>query len=259
MTKVHHELRLLLTAVMFYTRIPVPRWVGHSDEALNQATRYFPMIGWIVGGGVGVVIWLASFVFPLSISVLLGMVAGILMTGAFHEDGFVDMCDGFGGGWTRERILTIMKDSRIGTFGTVGIALLLSLKFSALYVLGQANLSLLFITVIISHSTSRGIAATFIRTHPYVRDDPTSKAKPVAKRLSTKDLCIASGWAILPMIAFPHGLLLLSIVPCLLMRLYLGHYFTRWIGGYTGDCLGATQQLCEVTLLLTVLALWKFI
>ena len=163
------ELRVFFTVLMLYTRIPVPRWVGHSEEALSRATRYFPLIGWIVGGGTAVAIWLATAVFPLSVSVLLGMAASVLMTGAFHEDGWADTCDGFGGGWTQERILSIMQDSRIGTFGTVGLLLMLGLKFSALYALGQVDLSLLATSLVVSHSTSRGLAATFIRTHSYVR------------------------------------------------------------------------------------------
>ena len=108
------QFRVLLTAIMFYTRIPVPATLEYSPERLNRATRYFPLIGWIVGGvGAGVFYGL-SLILPLQVSVFLSMLATIFLTGAFHEDGFADFCDGFGGGYTREKILTIMKDSRIG-------------------------------------------------------------------------------------------------------------------------------------------------
>ncbi len=110
------QLRLLLTAVMFYTRLPVPRWVGHSDDQLNRATVYFPLIGWLVGGVAAGVYWGAAQLWPPLVAVLLSTGAGVLLTGAFHEDGLADTCDGFGGGWTRERILTIMKDSRVGKY-----------------------------------------------------------------------------------------------------------------------------------------------
>lgn len=251
------EIRLFFTALMFYTRIPVPKWVGHSPERLNRATRYFPLIGWIVGGSMAGVIYLSQWVFPLSISVMLGLVASVLMTGAFHEDGFADVCDGFGGGWTKEQILRIMKDSRLGTYGTIGLLLLMSSKFWVLYELGQKNLFLLLVTIIASHALSRGLAATFIRKHHYVREDAESKAKPVAQRLSSVDLLIAGGFALLPLVLFPHWWLVLSIIPALLIHWYLGGYFTRWIGGYTGDCLGATQQVGELAMVLGVLALWE--
>lgn len=252
-----HELKLFFTALMFYTRIPVPGWVGHSPEQLNRATRYFPLVGWVVGGSMAGVIYLGQWLFPLSVSLMLGLAASVLLTGAFHEDGFADVCDGFGGGWTKEQILRIMKDSRLGTYGTVGLLLLLGTKFWVLYELGQRNASLLLTTLIASHALSRGLAATFIRTHPYVREDADSKAKPVAQRLSSADLLIAGGFALLPLLLFPHGWFALSVVPTLLMRWYLGGYFTRRIGGYTGDCLGATQQLGELAMTVGVLAVWK--
>ena len=256
---VKRELTLFFTALMFYTRIPCPKWVGHSSGQLNEATRYFPLMGWIVGGSMAGTIYLALHLLPLSVSILLGLGVGILMTGAFHEDGWADVCDGFGGGWTKEQILLIMKDSRLGTYGTMGLLLLLGTKFWVLYEIGQRSMPLLLATIVASHSVSRGLAATFIRTHSYVRDDVGSKAKPIAQRLSLTNLWIASGLALVPLVAFPHALFVLSVLPAGLMRIYLGYYFKRWIGGYTGDCLGATQQLCEFTMILSVLALWTFI
>ena len=249
------ELTLFFTALMFYTRIPCPTWVGHSSGQLNEATRYFPLMGWIVGGGMAGVVYLAHIVFPLSVSVLLGLVTSVLMTGAFHEDGWADVCDGFGGGWTKEQILLIMKDSRLGTYGTIGLLLLMGTKFWVLYEIGQRSMVLLLATIVASHAVSRGLAATFIRTHTYVRDDTDGKAKPIAQRLSRTNVFIASGLALLPLVLFPQPFFVLSIVPAGLMRLYLGHYFNRWIGGYTGDCLGAAQQLGELTMILSVLGL----
>ena len=123
------ELKIFFTAVQYYTRIPCPRWVGHSQDQLNEASKYFPLMGWIVGGASAGVFYLAQFIFPVSISVLLSMAAGILLTGAFHEDGFADTCDGFGGGWTKAEVLEIMKDSRIGSYGTIGLVLILLSKF----------------------------------------------------------------------------------------------------------------------------------
>lgn len=123
------QLELFLTAVMFYTRIPCPAWVGHSEELLNEATIYFSVIGWLVGGVAGAVYWGAARLLGADVGLLISLVASVLLTSAFHEDSFADMCDGFGGGRTREKILAIMKDSRLGTYGAVG--LLLALKLGA--------------------------------------------------------------------------------------------------------------------------------
>ena len=119
------ELRIFFTAIMFYTRIPCPIWVDHSQEYLNKATRYFPLIGWIVGAVNVLIIYVCSFIFPTSICVIMALVASVLITGAFHEDGYADLCDGFGGGWTKPQILEIMKDSRVGTYAVVGLILLI--------------------------------------------------------------------------------------------------------------------------------------
>lgn len=260
------ELNIFFTAIMFYTRIPCPRWIKHDNAALNKATRYFPLIGWLVGGVAAVVFIFFSYLFNLSLGILFSMVATILLTGAFHEDGFADMCDGFGGGWTKKKIMLIMKDSRVGTYGLAGIGLLLAIKFFALHqliiILPPQQPLLLLIVFISAHALSRFTAATLIFTHSYARDTDDSKTKPVAQALSSLNLLVAAVFALLPLL----GLSLLSqqpffialLVPLFLLKVYLGRYFTRWIGGYTGDCLGATQQLAEVIVYLFLIIVWKF-
>ncbi|MBI3052601.1 MAG: adenosylcobinamide-GDP ribazoletransferase, partial [Betaproteobacteria bacterium] len=127
-----YQLRLVLTAIQYFTRLPVPRWVGYSERQLNDASRYFPLVGILVGLFTGVVFVLTLRVFPQPIAVLLAMLSGILLTGGFHEDGLTDTCDGFGGGRDRPQILAIMKDSRVGSYGVLGLAFALLLKLSAL-------------------------------------------------------------------------------------------------------------------------------
>lgn len=258
-----HELRLFFVALQFYTRLPVPAWVGYSESALNQATRYLPLVGWLVGAVTGLV-WLAgTYLIDADTGLLLGMTASVLLTGAFHEDGFADVCDGFGGGWTKERILTIMKDSRVGTYGVVGLVLLLGLKFSVLRHMGGLVLSqpvLLLAYLVSAHALSRFMAVTVIRTHVYVRETDDSKAKPVAQTIGPAILVVAGVWAGLPLLVttwLTEQPLLLLLVPLLYgVKMGLTRYFTRWIGGYTGDCLGATQQVCEVSFYLFSAALW---
>ena len=123
------EIRIFFTALMFYTRIPCPSSTDHHPDYINKATRYFPLIGWIVGGLSFLAFLGSSYVFNTSISVVISLIIGVLVTGAFHEDGLADVVDGFGGGWTKQKILDIMKDSRIGAFGAISLVLLFLLKY----------------------------------------------------------------------------------------------------------------------------------
>jgi len=251
------QLRLLLTAVMFYTRLPCPRWVGYEPGQLNRATVYFPLIGWLVGAVAAGVYWGAARYWSAPVAVLLSTGAGVLLTGAFHEDGLADVCDGFGGGWTRERILDIMKDSRVGTYGLVGLGLVLAIKtavLSSAAVPLRAGLSvpaLLFV----AHPLSRLTALTFVRTLPYARADlADGKAKPVAQSMPNGRLAAAASLGLLPLLTLARQApeLLWVLLPLLVLQLVLGRWFMRWLGGYTGDCLGATQQLAEVLIYLTL-------
>jgi len=251
--------QLILTAIMFYTRIPVPKNINHSDELLNKSTKYFPLMGWIVGGFGALVFYLSLFILPFTISVVLSMVATILLTGAFHEDGFADTCDAFGGGWTKGKILEIMKDSRIGTYGTVGLILILFAKFLCL---SSISVNEIPYVLFASHALSRFSAAGMIFFSRYVRDDAQSKSKPVGKNLSISDLTIAFIFGVTPLLllsyltSYWYLTLILTAIPVIF---FLKRYFEKWIGGFTGDTLGATQQVSEIVIYLTFIALTRFV
>ncbi|WP_108802548.1 adenosylcobinamide-GDP ribazoletransferase [Aquimarina sp. Aq107] len=250
------EIHIFFTALMFFTRIPCPKWVNHDPGYLRKSSKYFPLVGILIGGIGASIFYGFSFLFSLEISLLLSMFSTIYATGAFHEDGFADVCDGFGGGWTKEKILLIMKDSRLGTYGTIGILLLLAIKFSALREIAPIYIPLVIIS---GHSLSRFIATTLIFTHPYVRDTEDSKAKPAAKSMSVSMLMISAFFGIVPLVFFLNPLILLTLIPMYLSKMFLAAKFKKWIGGQTGDCAGAVQQLSEVVFYLSILALWKYI
>jgi adenosylcobinamide-GDP ribazoletransferase len=256
-----NEIRIFFTALMFYTRIPCPKWVDHSAEYLNKATRYLPLVGILVGGISALVFYGAQFVLPLSVSVILSLLAGIFTTGAFHEDGLADVCDGFGGGWTKEKILLIMKDSSIGAYGAIGLILLFSLKITLLLSVPAVMIPVVLIS---GHALSRFVALTFIFSHTYARDDDSSKSKPVAQKPPMFNLFIAAFFGVIPLLLFGNPLVFFLIIPMFLVKWYLGWYFKKWVGGYTGDCLGATQQIVEVVFYLSFVVLnkvqlWNFI
>jgi adenosylcobinamide-GDP ribazoletransferase len=243
------ELRYFFTALGYFTRVPVPRWVGYEPHYLNAAARYFPLVGVLVGG-LGALVYLTALrVFPPSVAVLLSMAATLLVTGAFHEDGLADCCDAFGGAYTREDVLRIMHDSRIGAFGAIALVIALALKWQTLAALPPFRAAGLMIA---AHAASRTCAISYLATLDYVRAE--GKAKPVAQRLSGA----AFAWAALcglPALLWPDwrfacaALMMLAV-----LRFAMGRYFVRRLGGYTGDCLGFAQQISELAIYLLGLA-----
>lgn len=253
------EIKIFFTAVMFYTRIPCPKWIDHSEFYLNKATRYFPVIGWVVGAVTAITLYACFGILPLSLTVIFSTISGILLTGAFHEDGFADVCDGFGGGWSKQKILDIMKDSRIGAYGVIGITSMFSLKLFALYEIARLDIILCCKVLLLAHTLSRFAAIILRKNLEYVRENEDSKAKPIAKQTNFKDYLLAFLFSLVPLILFKTAMILLLFIPVIITVLYLRYYFKKWIGGYTGDCLGTVQQLTEVILYISFLILWKYI
>jgi adenosylcobinamide-GDP ribazoletransferase len=244
-----NELRYFFTALGYFTRVPVPRWVGYEPHYLNAAARYFPLIGVLVGATGAIVYMAALRIFPVGVAVLLSMAVTLLITGAFHEDGLADCVDAFGGGYTREDTLRIMHDSRIGAFGAIALVIALALKWQALVSLPPLRAAWLMIA---AHAASRACAISYLVTLDYVRAE--GKAKPVAQRMTHG----AFGCAILvgmPWLFWPQWRLgCITLVVLLVLRVALGRYFVRRIGGYTGDCLGFAQQIFELAIYLVGLA-----
>lgn len=238
-------MHIFFTALMFFTRIPVPASLPYSPGLLNKALRYFPLVGALVGALGAGLLWLALLVLPLPLALLLSILATIFITGAFHEDGFADFCDGYGGGMTTERILDIMKDSRLGTYGTVGLLAMLATKYTALLHLPPSEI---FGLLIAGHTLSRLLPVLLVRTTPYIREDALSKAKPIGNEVNTASLWIASLTALPFLLLLPLQLTVLLLPAALLVYWRFRHYIMKRTGGYSGDVLGALQQLVEVTL-----------
>ena len=250
-----HQLRLFFIALQFFTRIPVPRWVGFEEDWLHHAARYFVLVGFVVGASAAAVYFGAALLLPQLLAVLLATIATIVLTGAFHEDGFADVCDGLGGTVSAERALEIMKDSRIGAYGAIGMTLMLALKISALFYL-SAHAAMA--AMLVAHPLSRLASSTLIWRLHYVRAE--GKAKPLAERMTGGEwltaalfatlpvtVCVICGWLNWQSLAAGLGLLVLA--SCWLTRIFI-----RRLGGYTGDCLGAIQQVAEVSFYLGVVA-----
>nr|WP_315029004.1 adenosylcobinamide-GDP ribazoletransferase [uncultured Chryseobacterium sp.] len=260
MKTIKNELIYLATALMFFTRIPVPFPIPYSGEIMNKSQKYFAWVGLLVGLINAGILYLSTQLFNLEIGIVLMMIGSVLLTGAFHEDGFTDMCDSFGGGYGKEKILTIMKDSRVGAYGTIGVILLFALKFFSIQALGTVDLMKTLGIVILAHTSSRFISGTMIYTHQYVTDIDVSKSKPLAnKPLDGMALLIGFISVLLSFVLIPDWRLVLAFALAYMGKVCMGWYFKKHIGGYTGDCLGAVQQVTEVLFYLGAMIVWKFI
>lgn len=242
------ELRLLFTALAFFTRIPCTRWAGSSEDDLNHAARYFPLVGIVVGAVAAGVFWLADIVFPQDLAVIASMAATLWLTGAFHEDGLADSVDGLGGGWTKEQALAIMMDSRIGSYGAIALVMVLLTKFTVLTHVASAWLP---VVLVAGHALSRFAAVLLIRFQVYVRE--TGKARPLAQHISRGELLLAAMFGLAPL-ALLSTHWLWALLPVALVWGWFSRKLLQRLGGYTGDCLGAMQQLCELAFYLGVLA-----
>lgn len=257
------EWRYFLLALGFFTRIPVPQFANFQEEYLNHSAKYFPLIGVIVGLCGAAAFMVSVIVLPQHIAVLISMATTIYLTGAFHEDGLADSTDGFGGGWQREQILTIMQDSRLGTYGAAALFFALFSKFQLLNVLSTNSIPL---AMIAAHAISRLAAVWVMATLPYAK--PAGKAKPLATHISGRALWLANLLGLLPYLGIiglllsRHPLMLvmklvaLTLVPMLLAWLWWRNKMKHWLSGYTGDALGATQQITELCFYLG-LVLWS--
>ena len=261
-------IRHYLLAVQFFTRIPVTgrlaAWVGYSPQMLRASAAHFPGVGVLVGGLVAVLTAVLMVFLPQNsplsplVAAVLGTVFSVMLTGAFHEDGLADIADGLGGTTggieNRERALEIMKDSRVGAFGAIAVVLVLLAKVSLLALIGGVDSEAMVVGIFAAHVASRTFALLLIRLLPHVGDVAGSKSKPLADQISAYSLSIAFLWLIMGLficvadvfIAYDAINLVVSMVASSIAFLYMWRLFAKRLQGFTGDCLGATQQVCEV-------------
>lgn len=247
------EMAYFFGAIRFFTRLPVPGWVGHSAEALARSARYFPAVGLLIGAISALVYLAATFLWPVSVAVLLAMAASIYATGAFHEDGLSDTVDGLGGGWDKQQILEIMKDSRVGSYGVLATVLALLGKFS---VLSGLDAALIPFALLAGHALSRFCASLLLAGMDYVRAEASSKAGVMTRRPGSGEILFAGIFVLLPLLFLPFEKALAGCALAGLVTFWLAARFRRCLGGYTGDCLGATQQVSEIAFYLGLLANW---
>ena len=265
--RLRYEVRLILVAIQFLTRIPVPSFNHYDPQWLHQSSRYFPAVGLLIGVLCAGVFWLGSILFTPLVAAVISTAFGIKLTGAFHEDGLADSCDGLGGGLTRERTLEIMKDSRLGTYGVLGLVSALLLKIS---LLAAMPVSVAIVALIIGHTASRLFCISLLTLLPYGGEIEHAKAKPMAQQLTPLQALYSSGWLILAIVLVtiisPNtmqqigiGKWLLALALALIVTDYMRRLLRRRLDGYTGDGLGAAQQLSEIAIYIGLAASVPFI
>jgi adenosylcobinamide-GDP ribazoletransferase len=263
--------REYLLAVQFFTRIPIvgrlAEWVGFSPDMLRKSAGHFPGIGVLVGLTAAAAYALtltliADTTYTPMVAAVLSTAVTVLLTGAFHEDGLADVADGLGGSQDRTRALEIMKDSRVGAFGAIAVALALLGKVALLALLGsvdgppagweEAPFAGWYVCAVLcaAHVVSRALPLLLVYLLSHVGDTLTSKSKPLAEQFSTGSLALAFSWCLLTLLVLSTLLdfasLLVGCSFALIALLWMGRLFKRRLQGFTGDCLGATQQICEL-------------
>ena len=250
------ELTLFCNALTFLTRLPAPPFIQIDPKFLTKSVRYFPLVGVLVGSLAALSFVALQWLFPLQLAVLLSMAVTVLATGGFHEDGLADSCDGFGGGYLRQDILTIMKDSRIGTFAALGMFFVLAIKWTALVHL--LDTAIIAMAMIIGHGLSRLNAIHIMALLPYIEGQRTVKIEAVTNGDNTRCLVFAHlsllAFALLAGMTFEFTTIALLYFSLSMVLLWSYIFFKKRLQGYTGDCLGAVQQMSELVIYLVLLA-----
>lgn len=242
----------ILAAFTFFTRLPFWKIQSIPAECFKTVVNYWTLTGWLTAGVTAGSLWLAAQVLPHSVAVLIAILARLLLTGAFHEDGLADFLDGFGGGTNREKTLAIMKDSHIGSYGVIGL-----IFYFGLYYLLLSSLSplIVFAVILAADPWSKFCAAQIINRLPYARKEEESKSKVIYNRMTPVTFSISFLAGVIPVLLFlPVKLWWACLLP-LVTFWFLSSLMKKRLQGYTGDCCGATFLLCEVSFYLGVLIL----
>lgn len=244
----------LLAAFIFFTRLPFGHWVNIPATAYKRVVPFWSFTGWLTAGLSVLALFLLSAVLPYGVALLLAIVVRLLLTGALHEDGLADFLDGFGGGTSRERILLIMKDSHIGTYGVIGLIGYFALLYALLYSLPVDVAGLVWLA---GDPFAKGLAGQIINRLPYVRKEEEAKSKMVYDKMTTGEFVACLLGALLPLYGLPDMRLLGAVVLPVCLWFFLTALMKRKIGGYTGDCCGALFLLCELSFYLGVVIVYQ--
>ena len=234
-----------LGAVQFMPRVPVPSF-AHRADSLPRATKFFPLVGLLAGGSAALVHALLVPHVPRLTAALLTVTFLVFLTGCFHEDGLADAADGFGGGWTRDRVLSIMRDSRIGSYGAAAMVLSLG---GRILLIASLPLQRVGVYLIAAHVLCRWTTLPLSYFLAPAREDDADRpglGAQVARLTSPSTLLFGSLFSLFAVTALLRVQAIPAVIAALCITLLSGLYYCRRIQGVTGDCFGATNQITEI-------------
>lgn len=258
-------MRRIAASIIFFTRLPLWRVCNLDKKYYERVVPLWPMVGWLTGGMMVGVFCLASMVLPIGLSVAMALVSRLLLTGALPEDGFADFCDGFGGGTSRQRILEIMKDSHIGTYGVLGLVLYYLILWQTLTALLSSGISPFVLLLVDTYA--KYLSSTIVYFLPYARSEAEAKNKLIYQQTPFSEKLLSMVLGVLPLavmliigvlsdnlvLSSQHLILLIPMIAPIICCALLFAMMKRSIQGYTGDCCGATfiisELVCYVALL----------
>jgi adenosylcobinamide-GDP ribazoletransferase len=230
-----------LVAIQFLTRLPVPR-VSFDPDSLARAAKFFPVVGLIIGLGASVLQRITAPHLSHPLVALLVLTFLILITSGLHEDGLADTADGFGGGWNREQVLTILRDSRIGSFGA--LALVVSV-LARLLLLSTLPVNRFTAFIVSAHVLCRWTTLPLSYFLAPAREGDGQGAR-IAQKISLASLLLGTLLSFAIVFYFMRIEFWIPVLVTLVITALSGLYYSRRIGGVTGDCFGATNQLTEI-------------
>lgn len=246
----------VLAALIFFTRLPFWRLAEVPAEYFKNVVSYWALSGWLTAGLSVLVLYASSLILPASVALLLAMTTRLLITGCLHEDGLADFFDGFGGGTSRERVLAIMKDSHIGSYGVIGLIFYFGLFYA---LLSGLPIELVGCALLAGDPFSKGVASMMINRLPYARKEEEAKSKTVYSRMTGKEYIASFACALLPLLWLPRPTYLFASLLPVLTWFCLTSFMKKKIQGYTGDCCGATFLLCELSFYLGIVIIHQTI
>ena len=251
---------MLITALMFFTRLPLWRWFSVPSENFQRVIYYWPFAGWITASVMSLTLLVTSAFLPLSVAIVLTIISRVILTGALHEDGLGDFLDGFGGGHSKEKILAIMKDSHAGTYAILGLILYFLLTYNIML---NIEPKVLILLMLIADPFCKMLSSFITARLPYARTVDTSKIQAIYSQPTTKETTISLFFGLLPLLILicllPSFVYIFAIITPIVLFFILTQWMKHKIQGYTGDCAGALFLLLEISMLLTFLAIYTVI
>lgn len=249
---------MLATALIFFTRLPLWRWINVPSENFKRVIYYWPFAGWITSCAMVSTLLLANMIFPTSVAIVLTIISRVILTGALHEDGLADFMDGFGGGNTKEKTLAIMKDSHAGTYAILGLVLYFLLSYNIML---NIEVPILVILILIADPFCKMISSFITMLLPYARTIEASKIQTIYSQPTTQEIFISMFFGLLPFFTLIFFLPNYLYALALCVPFFTFFSVTQWmkykIQGYTGDCAGALFLILELSLMLSFLAIYK--